>query len=216
VLQRILVLGSLGLLHSTAGAEDHGVAFKVGLLGLGVEYTYTLSERLGVRGALSGSQYGFDASESGIEYDFDLIWESLSVAVDYHPRMGPLRLTFGVLSNDNGLEATSRLSGSIDVGGTTYTPGEVGTLRAGVGFDSTAPFAGIGWDWSRSKSRFGMSFDIGVLSQGSPVISLTADGGLVSDPAFQSDLEAERLQLQSELDDFDLMPFATAGFVFRF
>lgn len=216
MLKRIVVLSSLGLIHSTAVADNHGVALKAGALGLGIEYTYTLSERLGVRGGINGSQYGFDASESGIEYDFDLIWDSLSVAVDFHPRKSPLRLTFGVLSNDNGLEATSRLAGNVNVGGTTYTPAEVGTLQADVGFDSTAPFAGVGWDWSRSQTRFGMSFDIGVLSQGSPVVNLNADGGLIGDPAFQADLAAERLELQTDLDDLDLVPYATLGFVFRF
>jgi len=209
----LIVTASLG---AAAHAENQAVAAKAGFLGLGVEYGYTLNERIAVRGGINGANYGFDAVESNIAYDFDLIWDSVSLAVDFHPTKGPFRLTGGVLLNDNGLEAESRLAGSVEVGGTTYTPSEVGTLRAAIGFRSTAPFIGLGWDWSRSARKFGVSFDLGVVSQGAPRLSLVADGALVSDPSFQDDLEAERLELQDALDGLDLFPYATLGFVFKF
>ena len=214
--RRVLTMSGLMMLGATALAEDQALGVKAGALGLGVEYTYNLTERLSVRGGINGSQFGFDAEEAGIEYDVDWVWDSVAVAVDFHPRRNALRLTLGVLSNDNALETASRLSGSVTVGDTTYTPAEVGTLRGTVGFDDTAPFAGVGWDWSRAKQRFGVSFDLGVVSQGSPVVSLTADGSLIGDPAFQSDLAAEELELQESLDDLDLAPYVTLGFIFRF
>jgi hypothetical protein len=215
--QRAIVFGAVMALHTgVVRAEGHAVAAKAGFLGLGVEYTYQLSERLSFRAGVNGSEYGFDGVESGIRYDFDLIWDSLSFAVDFHPRKSPLRITGGFLSNDNGLEAISRPAGDITVGGATYTPAEVGTLSAAIEFDSTAPFVGLGWDWSRNKRRFGVSFDLGVVSQGEPRLSLVADGALIGDATFQSDIEAERLELQASLDDFDLLPYATLGFVFRF
>lgn len=215
--QRVIVFGAMMALQSgVARAEGHALAAKAGFLGLGVEYTYQFSERVSFRAGVNGSEYGFDGVESGIRYDFDLIWDSLSFAVDFHPRKSPLRISAGLLSNDNGLEAISRPAGNVTVGGTTYTPDEVGTLRAGIEFDSTAPFVGLGWDWSRNKRRFGVSFDLGVVSQGEPRLSLVADGDLIGDPAFQSDIAAERLELQDSLDDFDLLPYATLGLVFRF
>jgi len=213
---RFMLLGALLTVHCAARAEGHAVAAKAGLLGLGAEYAYALNERIGLRAGFNGSDFGFDGEESGISYDFDLIWDSLSLGVDFHPRSGPFRVSAGVLSNDNGMRATSRISGNTVVGGTTYTPAEVGTLRAGVFFKSTAPYVGIGWDWSRSKRRFGVSFDMGLLSQGSPRVALSADGSLISDAAFLADLEDERIELESGLDSLDLVPYGTLGLVFKF
>lgn len=209
-------LSLLALCSVEAVAENHAIAAKAGFLGLGIEYTYTIDDRMAVRGGINGSEYGFDAVESGIAYDFDIVWDSISAAFDFHPTRGPFRLTAGLLSNDNGLDARSRLAGSVNVGGTIYTPAEVGTLRAAVGFDSTAPFVGVGWDWSRKTRKVGVSFDLGILSQGSPRVTLTADGSLLGDPAFAADLEAERLELEAAIDDFDLVPYATIGLVVKF
>ncbi len=207
--------------HSAALAEgEHAIAARAGALGLGIEYTYRATERISVRAGLNGAEYGFDAEESGIEYDFDLVWDSFSVAVDVHPTKGPFRLTAGVLRNDNRLEAVSRAATSITIGNETYLPEEIGTLSGRIGFDDTAPFAGLGWDWSRNKRRFGVSFDIGVVDQGKPSVMLAADGPILSDPMFADEvaenLEAERRELADELDDLDLMPYASIGFVIRF
>lgn len=198
-----------------AQAQDHAIAAKLGLLGIGVEYTYSVNELISIRGSLYGSSYTFDESKSDIDYSLELDFDSLAIGVDFHPTNSPLRLSVGLLRNDNGIFAQNNPTQSFDIGGTTYTAAEVGTLRAGVGFDSTAPYASIGWDWSRSKS-FGVSFDLGVISQGSPSVSLTADGLIISDPQFADDIATERAQLQADLDDFDLYPFAALGLNFRF
>lgn len=208
--------GLLMLVAAPAVAQDHALAARVGLLGLGVEYTYDINDRLSVRGGINGSSIGFDAEESGIDYEFDFEWDSLAVGVDFHPLGTPLRLSAGFLSNDNELRAVSRISENVTIGDEVYTPDDVGTLRGSVGFDDTAPYVGVGWDWSRGRRLFGMSFDLGVVSQGSPDVTLSADGGLAEDPMFEDDIRAEEAELQDSLDDFDLVPYASLGFVFRF
>jgi len=212
---RIVLLCALAMTHLEALAEGHAVSARVGMLGVGIEYAYPLGERLAIRGGINGSGYAFDQSESGIDYEFELDWDSISVAVDFHPTKGPLRLTGGLMRNDNGLSVLSSISNDVTVGGATYTPAEVGTIRGAVGFDGTAPFLGVGWDWSRTR-RFGVALDLGVVSQGSPKVSLSADGSLVGDPAFEADLAAEQAELQDALGDLDLVPFASFGVVFRF
>lgn len=198
-------------------AEGHAVAIKLGALGLGAEYTYQLNDRVAFRGGLYGSQLGFDADESGIRYEFDVVWDSVAAGVDFHPLKTALRLSAGVLRNDNGLRALSRPAGNTTIGGSTYTPSEIGTLTGRVGFDKTAPFAGIGWDWSRDKRLFGMSLDIGLLDQGQPTVSLRGTGSLLGDPAFQQDIAAEEAELRDSLGgDLDVVPYLTVGFVFRF
>ena len=41
-----------------------------------------------------------------------------------------------------------------------------------------------------------------MLWQGEPLVSLTSDGTLANDPLFMAELEAERLELETEFDDF--------------
>jgi hypothetical protein len=198
-------------------AEGHAVAVRVGALGIGPEYTYELNDRVAFRGAVYGAQVGFDDEQSGIDYDFDVVWDSIAVGVDFHPLKSALRLSGGFLKNDNGLRAIAQPTSNQQVGDTTYTPSEIGTLRGTVGFDDTATFVGLGWDWSRDRRIFGMSFDIGILDQGDPTVTLTGNGTLLGDPSFQQDIDAEEAELQSSLDgDVDVVPYASLGFVFRF
>jgi hypothetical protein len=216
MLGRLSLGGALLVAAAPAFAEGHAVAAKAGALGLGVEYTYALNDRVAFRAGLHGSELGFDGEESGIDYEFDLVWDSLSLGVDFHPLRSAFRLSAGVLSNDNRIEAFSRPNGNTTIGDTSYSPAQVGTLTGVVAFDDTAPFAGLGWDWSRDERVFGMSLDLGIVSQGSPTVNLTGSGTLFGDPAFESDIVAEERELTAELEDLDLVPYLTVGFVFRF
>jgi hypothetical protein len=218
MVRRLALVAALALPTSNVLAEGHGQALglKAGALGLGLEYTYEINPRLAVRGGLNGSSLGTDLDEAGINYDVDLVWDSLSVGVDFHPTQGAFRLSAGaLLSNDNRLEAVSRPTQNVTVGDTSYTPSQVGTLVAAARFDGSAPFLGLGWDWSRSK-RVGMTFDLGVVDQGDPKVTLVGTGALLGDPAFQNDIQAERADLEHELEDFGLAPYATLGVMFRF
>jgi len=213
---RGMVLAGFCLLPAAAWAGDNAIGIKAGALGLGVEYTRNLSDRWAIRGGINGSQLGFDGEESGIDYQFDFVWDSLSLGVDLHPFKSPFRLTAGILRNDNGLNGESRPSSNVTIGNTSYTPAQVGVLMSTVGFKPTAPFLGLGWDWSRKKRHFGMSLDLGVLDQGSPRVTLRGSGTLLGDPAFQQDIAREEAQLRDSLSDLDLLPYLTVGFVIRF
>ena len=213
---RGIALAGMCLLPAAAWAGDNAIGIKAGALGLGVEYTRNLSDRWAIRGGINGSQLSFDGDESGIHYQFDFVWDSLAVGVDLHPFKSPFRLSAGILRNNNGLNGNSRPTSNVTIGDTSYTPAQVGVLTTAVDFKQTAPFLGLGWDWSRKKRHFGMSFDIGVLDQGSPRVTLRGSGTLFGDPAFQQDITDEQTQLRDSLSDLDLLPYATVGFVIRF
>ncbi len=212
----LLLLGVLVPFASPAVADDHAIGLKIGALGLGVEYSYDFTERVSVRAGLNGSQIGFDDEEGGIQYDFDIVWDSLALGVDFHPMKSPFRLSLGMLRNDNRLDAESRPTQNVRVGDTTYTPAQVGTLTGRIGFEDTAPYVGLGWDWSRKHERFGMALDLGVLDEGEPSVSLRGSGTLLGDPAFQQDIGAEEAELRDSLDFPDVVPYLTLGFQFRF
>jgi hypothetical protein len=209
-------LAGICLLPAVAWAGDNAIGVKAGALGLGVEYTRNLSDRWAIRGGINGSQVGFDGDESGINYQFDFVWDSLSIGADLHPFKSPFRFSAGLLHNNNGLNGNSRPTSNVTIGDTSYTPAQVGVLTTTVDFKQTAPFLGLGWDWSRKRRHFGMSFDMGVLDQGSPRVTLRGSGTLLGNPAFQQDIATEQAQLRDSLSDLDLLPYVTVGFVIRF
>ena len=95
----------LMILSGPAFAEGHSVGARLGMLGFGIEYSYAVSEKLAIRAALNSATYSFDETESGIDYAFDLKFDSLSVGLDVHPGSRPFRVSFGLLNNDNRLLA---------------------------------------------------------------------------------------------------------------
>lgn len=198
-----------------SGDSQNALALQVGALGFGVEYSRSFGDRVAVRGAVYGAQIGFDGDEGDIDYESDLVWDSFALGVDFHPGKGPFRLSGGYLNNENRIEAVSAPIGVEEIGDSNYTPAQIGTLNGVVTFDDSAAFAGLGWDWSRDGG-FGMSLDLGLVSQGSPVAELRATGTAASSPAFQQDLENEEAQIEEDLEDLDVVPYLTLGFVFRF
>jgi hypothetical protein len=113
------------------------------------------------------------------------------------------------------LQLVSRESGPVEVGGMTFSSAEVGTLRSLTSFDSTAPYAGIGFDFGLF-GKVGMNLDLGVLFQGDPDVTLTSDGELADEPVFIEALESERVELEDEVDEFKLYPVASLTFNVQF
>jgi hypothetical protein len=190
--------------------DDLWFGAKAGTLGLGVEATWRPLPYLDVRGGFNGFNYDFDASESGVDYDAELELRTLYATANLRVPLSPFRVTAGLFSNGNALNLTTRDNATVEVNGTTYTAAQIGTLEARADFDSIAPYVGVGLDF-RIADTFGLSLDAGVLRQGSPAISTTVSGPIASDPVFQTELEAERQQLEAELDDYDLYPVVSIG-----
>ena len=60
------------------------------------------------------------------------------------------------------------------------------------------------------------TLDLGLVDQGSPLVTLRGNGSLFGNPSFEQDVDAEERELAAELEDLDLVPYLTLGFVFRF
>jgi Na+/H+-translocating membrane pyrophosphatase len=73
----------------------------------------------------------------------------------------------------------------------------------------------LGWDWLREK-QVGITFEMGIVDQGPPKVSLDAYGPIASDPDFQADLAAEEAELRESVDDLDIYPYASFGVAIRF
>lgn len=196
-------------------ADNLWLGVKAGTLGLGVEATWRALPWLDLRGGLNTFDYDESGSEAGINYDATLALDSQYATANIRFPLSPFRLTAGLFSNGNELQLVSRESGPIEVGGMTFTSAEVGTLRSLTSFDSTAPYAGIGFDFGLF-GKVGLNLDLGVLFQGDPDVTLTSDGLLANDPAFADALESERVELEDEVDKFKAYPVASLTFNVQF
>ena len=200
------------LVTGGAAADGFGLGVKAGTLGFGVEGTFGLSENLNLRTGINDYSYSQDETEGGIRYDGKLELSTIALLLDWHPFAGTFRLSAGLMNNKNALRLSATPTANQTIGGTSYTPADIGTLSGDVTFKSTAPYAGIGWGNAARRGRFGGVFEIGAMFQGKPKVSLRASGGLVS----QADLNAEAQEAQTDLDDFKIYPVISLGLSYRF
>ncbi len=202
---------------SYAYSGDNSISIKAGLLGAGMEVGRSFSDSISGRIGVNYFTYDYSATESDIEYNFDLSLKSLSVLLDWHPFQGSFRISGGVLYNGNKIEADAKSSDTYDIGDKTYTAEQVGTLDGKIDFDAVAPYLGLGWDTSFGKKNgFGFLFEIGAIYQGSPKADLSASGPIAGNQEFIDNLAKEESNLQSNLDDFKYYPVATVGLSYRF
>jgi hypothetical protein len=218
----ITTCASFTLLASGLACADFGVGVKAGTLGLGVEARWDppvpwFDVRAGI------NQYDHDAAGdySGIDYDATLALDSYYLTGNFKFPMSPFRLTLGAFSNGNELQLLSQDTGglTIDIGGIPFPVAAVGALQSSTSFSSTAPYAGVGFDFE-IFGKAGLNLDFGVLWQGDPSVTLeatnwnnlSAAGQALLGPA----LEAERLGLEDEMSDLKAWPVVSLAFVYNF
>jgi len=200
-------------------AEDGRFALsaKAGTLGIGLEAAANLNSNFNARLGFNIFEYDYDGTESNIKYDFELGLLTFAGLVDWFPFEQGFRLTGGLMVNNNDLDMKATASGSYDIGGTTYTAAEVGTLKGELDFNDFAPYIGLGWGNPFGReSNWSFNFDLGVMFQGSPDVSFSTDGTLSNNAAFRTNLEREKQDLEGELDDFEYYPVISFGVTYRF
>lgn len=196
----------------SAGDRNVGVGLRAGTLGWGAEIGFGVSDRFALRGGYYTASLSEDYDDAGILYDGDLDIGGLGAIVDFHPFKGGFHLSAGIFANENELGITATPTTSQDIGGTVYTPAEIGTLSGVIAFDSTAPYFGIGWGRIAGNKRVSFLSDLGVLRQGSGDVLLTSSTGLVS----TVDLQTEIAEIEADIEDYDLWPVISFGVAIRF
>ena len=209
---------ALALSFATPAAADNnfGIGAKAGTLGLGIEGTWRALPWIDLR--VGANRYDFDDDDtySGIPYNGTLALDTVYGTANFRFPLSPFRVTAGLFSNGNELQLTSGApEGTYNIGGIEFDAADVGTLRSVSSFSSTAPYVGVGYDFT-VMGKVGLNLDFGVLWQGEPEVSLTADGVLAGDPLFQAALEAERQEIEDDVSDYKAWPVVSLGFVFNF
>lgn len=217
------LLLAAGLMAGQARADDShfGMGIKAGTLGLGLEGRWAPLPLIDLR--IGANSYGLDVDNkySGIEYagKFDL--QTFYLTANLKFPLSPFRFTVGAFSNGNELRLASNVPGDFNIGGDFYLGGtEVDGLYSKTTFDSVAPYAGIGFDFELF-GKAGLNFDLGVLWQGEPLVTLDASGPAAQPghplyDVLQSSLAAEQADLQDDISNFKAYPVVSLAFVYNF
>ena len=120
---------------------------------------------------------------------------------------------------------TTRIScspadGTYTINGTTYQASDVGTLSGTVKVsDGVTPYVGFGYG-NVAGAGVNFYFDVGVMFQGSPRATLTANCGVALSPSqctqLQNDVASERLRVEDKLESYNLYPVASIGITIGF
>lgn len=208
------MLGAGGAAAADGGVWSVGVSG--GTLGISPEVGYRFGEHGGLR--LNGGFLDYDRSEEidDIDYDGTLKLNSVGLMADWYPFGGSFRISGGARSSKNRIDLSAEPTANIEIGDDTFTPAEVGRLDGRVDFKNFTPTVTLGWG-GKFRSGFAVGFELGVMMQGSPQLSLAASGGTLSnDPGFLAELETERQEAEEDADDFKLWPVLQLHFTYRF
>lgn len=214
---------ALGVSSNAQIFDNHQIGVNVGTLGAGVEYSSSFNELFALRTGFNTLTYSDSLNESGIKYDADLELQTISLVFDYHPFGNGFRLSAGAMYNGNNLDVTAKPDGSqdIEINGIQYSASDVGKLDGKIDFNNFAPYAGLGYSSSKTKSSgFSFNTEIGALFQGTGTAKLNATCGSAVTAQqcnqIRNDLLEEEKQLNDELSDFKIYPVVSMGIGYKF
>ena len=203
---RKVIFGLVGLTLAAGSAQAAGLGARIGTTGLGADVAWDLAPTLSARVGYSGGSVDHDVSTSLTTYHGKLNLKNLNTFLDFAP-LGPLfRISGGFIFNDN----------KFDVNTDQFNGGSIsGTVKPS---NSAAPYLGIGYG---RVSGTGVNFyaDLGVMYQGSPKASLTANCGSLSASgcsALQSQVASEQAALEDKLKNAKYYPVLNIGLTIGF
>ena len=192
----------------------------VGTTGLTLDGKLKLSERLYVRTGFNYLEFDLDDKDfEGISYDVETDFTTLNATVDFHPFGNSFFISGGVYAGERTLDMSATPVADVIIGGQTFTAADIGTLQGSATLgEDIAPFLGLGFD-SRASSEGPFSYFVqaGVIFTGSPDVSLTSVGGLLSNQQlFLDELAIEEAQLQDDLESYEYYPVLNVGLTYNF
>lgn len=207
------------LLTGLAGAalDDWAIGAKAGTLGIGGELTTNLAPDVHLRAGVQGLGFDFESEFDDIDYDVDVDLLNPMLVLDWYPFSGMFRVSAGVVFNNSDITLDATSSQPIEIGGSTYDPADLGSIRGESDFDAIAPYIGIGFgNPFSSDGRWGFRTDAGIAFIGSPNVKLRATGPFANDPALLADLALEEEEIEDDLDVVRLYPVLSFTLYYRF
>ena len=198
----------VAVLAAAAGtAHAGGIGLRIGTTGVGADLGFGIVPTLGGRVGISGMSVNTDVDTDDANYDAKAKILTGALLLDWSP-LGPFRLTGGFMPHKNKIDLTGTPTNSGRFPAGSRLTGEVKPER------SFAPYLGIGWGnvWTKGVNFY---FDLGVMFQGSPEVSLSLDCGSSATPAqcaaARTEVEGERRRVEDKIDKYKYYPVANIG-----
>lgn len=189
----LIVAGSA--VPTVVSAQGVGFGARVGTLGLGGEAAVALTDRVVVRGGVGFVPFEPSLTFSDVDVSLDLP-TVYNVGLDLYLNSA-VRIGGGMLFRSGDPELTGTFNAPQDIGGTTFTPQQLGTLTGVLDSNDRAPYLLIGFG-PHTAPGIGLFLDIGFAYLGDAAVSLGADGGTFSD-----DVDPLRSALDQEAAEFE-------------
>jgi len=195
-----VLVAACALVPAPSRAQGLGLAARAGTLGLGSEAAIGVTDRIVLRGGFGVNPFDPSATLDDIDVELSIpTWYNAGVDIYLN---GAMRVGGGVLIKREDPSLRAELDGPQDIGGTTFTPEEIGTV-SGV-FDSAdqLPFLLIGFG-KHTVPGVALFIDLGLAFLGESDVSLDASGGTLSDdPATQAALDQEAQDFEDDLPTY--------------
>ena len=200
----------------TGSAGAAGIGVRAGTTGVGGDIGWGIAPTLSARVGYSWlNNYSVDVSTTDVMYNGKLNLSNLSGLLDWSP-LGPFRITAGIVGANNKLDVTGvPTGGTFTINGTTYPASDVGNLSGTIKpANRVAPYLGLGYG-NVAGAGVNFFFDIGVMFQGSPKSTLTANCGQALNAGqcaqLQNNVAAEQQMLDDKLSKYKYYPVANIG-----
>ena len=197
-----------------------GVGVTGGTTGIGAEVKVNPlpTGHMILRGGYNFAEFSGDIESDGVTYDGDFTLNNASAIADFSPFGGLFYVSGGAYIGDKSADLVATPSSNVVIGGTTFTPAEVGSLFGKAEFKEVAPYAGIAFDnFTRSIGGWSFNARAGVMFVGSADVNLdSANGLLSSDPVLLNELREEIESIEEDAEDYKYFPVLTLGIARRF
>jgi hypothetical protein len=219
---RILALTTCCAVLGTGCLSTPGVGIGVtgGTTGVAAEVKANPlpTSRLLVRGSYNFAKFSGDVESDGIQYDGDFTLSNFGAFADVAPFGGPFYISGGAYVGKKEADLIATPASNVTIGGTSFTPADVGSLIGKAEFKDVAPYVGVAFD-NFANSIGGWSFNAraGVMFVGSADVNLTSANGLLSsDPVLLNELIEEIESIEQDAEDYKYFPVVTLGITRRF
>lgn len=208
----VVLLGVLATAPAAVAAQGLGFGAFAGTLGIGGDAAIGITDRFVVRGGYAFMPYEPSFTVSDLELTFDLP-SSFHVGIDLYLN-NSFRVGGGVLFRSDDPTVEGVFTTDQEIGGTTYSPSQVGTLTGVFDAKDNAPYVVIGFG-RHTQPGVGLFLDLGVVFVGEPDITLGAKGGTLdpnSDASFRSALNQEATDMEQDAGSYlKLWPWLSLG-----
>jgi hypothetical protein len=198
--------------------SDMSIGIRFGTTGIGAQVAKLVTPHVALRVGANFLSLSHTFDQSDITLDAKLKMHAISGLVDLYPgARGSFHVTVGVMTDPLEVDGSGvpTSSGNFTLNNHSYTSAQVGTLTGTGQWGSALPYFGIGFGTpAASHSALKLVLDIGA-AVGKATIGLTASGA-ASNAQLQSDLNAQIVTTQADVNKVPVYPVILLGLVVRF